>query len=121
MAPATVDSSYTELPLLQQAKSTTASAAGSFPKPLQTTGALDRLEHFDVTPAIGREYPSASIVDILNAENSDELLRELAITSTCTWPVFLYVLHEPTPPLFSFFFFFIFFLKIAVPSRVRVP
>ncbi|KZZ95500.1 Taurine catabolism dioxygenase TauD/TfdA [Moelleriella libera RCEF 2490] len=80
MAPATVDSSYTELPLLQQAKSNTASAAGSFPKPLQTTGALDRLEHFDVTPAIGREYPHASIVDILNAENSDELLRELAIT-----------------------------------------
>jgi len=54
-----------------------------YPTPLRTTGALDSAFKFDeVTPAVGREYPTANIVDdLLNASNSDDLLRDLAITS----------------------------------------
>lgn len=47
------------------------------------SGALDAAFAFEeLTPAIGREYPSMDIVgDLLNSPNADELLRELAITS----------------------------------------
>ncbi|KAF2180866.1 taurine dioxygenase family protein [Zopfia rhizophila CBS 207.26] len=51
------------------------------PEPLKPTGALDKFGFEDVTPIIGREFPTINIVDeLLNAENADELLRELAIT-----------------------------------------
>ncbi|KAJ3045225.1 hypothetical protein HDV00_011096 [Rhizophlyctis rosea] len=46
-------------------------------KPLKASGALDKYEHFDVTPQIGREYPSVQIKDILD---NDDLVRDLAIT-----------------------------------------
>lgn len=52
------------------------------PKPLSPSGALDRFESEELTPVIGREYPTVNIVnDILNASNSEELVRDLAITS----------------------------------------
>lgn len=48
--------------------------------PLRKTGALDTAHAFEeVTPVIGREYPKTNIVDDLL--QSDELLRDLAITS----------------------------------------
>lgn len=50
-------------------------------EPLKLSGALDDYESFDVTPVIGREFPKANLVEWLDAENSDELLRDLAITS----------------------------------------
>lgn len=50
-------------------------------QPLKLSGALKTFESFDVTPVIGREFPKANLVDWLDAENSDELLRDLAITS----------------------------------------
>lgn len=50
-------------------------------KPLKLSGALDQFEHFDVTPVIGREYVNVNVVELLEAPNSDELLRDLAITS----------------------------------------
>lgn len=52
-------------------------------KPLKKSGVLDAAFAYDeLTPAIGREYPKANIVDdLLNAPNSDQLLRDLAITS----------------------------------------
>lgn len=54
----------------------------SRPSPLKTSGALDAFSHGDVTPVIGREYPTVNIVDdILNKPNADDLLRDLAITS----------------------------------------
>jgi hypothetical protein len=34
-----------------------------------------------VTPTVGTEFPEANLVEMLNAPNSDELLRDLAITS----------------------------------------
>ncbi|KAJ3035554.1 hypothetical protein HDV00_003651 [Rhizophlyctis rosea] len=46
-------------------------------KPLKASGNLDKYEHFDVTPVIGREYPSVQISQILD---NDELIRDLAIT-----------------------------------------
>lgn len=51
-------------------------------EPLKPTGALEKFDYEEVTPIIGREFPSLNIVDdLINAENSDDLLRELAITS----------------------------------------
>ncbi|KAL5041374.1 hypothetical protein BDW71DRAFT_201412 [Aspergillus fruticulosus] len=38
------------------------------------------VENFDVAPVIGRGFPSASLAEWLRAPNSDELLRDLAIT-----------------------------------------
>ncbi|KAK1071104.1 hypothetical protein LTR33_010511 [Friedmanniomyces endolithicus] len=43
-------------------------------EPLKPSGALDRFEHEDTTPVIGREYPHVNIVDdLVNADNADEL------------------------------------------------
>lgn len=50
-------------------------------KPLELTGALDKFESFDVTPIIGREYVEGNLKEWLEAPNSDELIRDLAITS----------------------------------------
>lgn len=50
-------------------------------KPLQKTGALNQFKSFDVTPTIGTEFPEVQLTDILRADNADELLRDLAITS----------------------------------------
>lgn len=50
-------------------------------EPLKLSGALEHLEHFDVTPVIGREYANVDLVELLRAPNSDELIRDLAITS----------------------------------------
>ena len=47
---------------------------------LKTSGVLNQYKSFDVTPVIGREFPTASIKEWLEAPNSDELLRDLAIT-----------------------------------------
>lgn len=49
--------------------------------PLELSGVLDQFKSFDVTPVIGREFPNVSLADWLRAPNSDELLRDLAITS----------------------------------------
>jgi hypothetical protein len=53
-----------------------------YPVPLRLSGALDRFNSEDTTPAIGREFINVNIVDdLLNATNSDELIQDLAITS----------------------------------------
>ncbi|KAK2056346.1 TfdA family taurine catabolism dioxygenase TauD [Colletotrichum caudatum] len=49
-------------------------------EPLKPSGALDQFEHFDVTPIIGREYPNVDLKGLIRAPNSDELIRDLAIT-----------------------------------------
>lgn len=49
---------------------------------LSLSGALDRFKYEEATPVIGREYVDVNLVnDIINAENSEELIRDLAITS----------------------------------------
>ena len=57
------------------------SLQGTAREPLKPSGVLDAFESFEVTPIIGREYPNASLKDFLRAPNSDDLLRDLAITS----------------------------------------
>ena len=49
--------------------------------PLQYSGSLDGFKWFDVTTIIGREYPDIQLTGLMKAENSDKLLRDLAITS----------------------------------------
>ncbi|PKY00218.1 taurine catabolism dioxygenase [Aspergillus campestris IBT 28561] len=56
------------------------SLQGTAREPLKPSGVLDAFESFEVTPIIGREYPNASLKDFLRAPNSDDLLRDLAIT-----------------------------------------
>lgn len=57
----------------------------SFPKPLKQSGALEKFSYEETTPVIGREFLNVNIVDdLLNASNADELIRDLAITSTFT-------------------------------------
>lgn len=64
------------------------SEAKKFPEPLLLTGALEKLKHEELTPVIGREYPDVNLVDdLINATNSDELLRDLAITSKSRIPI----------------------------------
>jgi len=62
-------------------ETTVPAAAGPGRAPLKLSGALNAFESFDVTPVIGREFPNASLKDFLCAPNSDEILRDLAITS----------------------------------------
>jgi hypothetical protein len=50
-------------------------------EPLQLKGVLDQYESFDVTPTIGREFKDVNLKEWLRAPNSDELIRDLAITS----------------------------------------
>jgi hypothetical protein len=69
MAPSAVD---VDVPIVTK---------GAVREPLKLSGALDQYESFDVTPVIGREFPTAKLVEWLEAPNSDELLRDLAITS----------------------------------------
>lgn len=51
-------------------------------KPLTISGALDAFRYEETTPLIGREYLNVDIVkDILDSENADAMIRDLAITS----------------------------------------
>jgi hypothetical protein len=68
-------------------KSSDAPAQSQYPRePLQLKGVLDQYKSFDVTPVIGREFVDVNLKDWLEAPNSDELIRDLAITSTLTLP-----------------------------------
>ena len=48
-------------------------------KPLKSSGSLDQFESHDATLIIGTEFPNLQIVDLLNADNSEQLIRDLAI------------------------------------------
>ena len=50
-------------------------------KPLELKGLLEEFAYFDVTPVIGREFKDVDVVAWLQSPNSDELIRDLAITS----------------------------------------
>jgi hypothetical protein len=79
--------------LSETAAETAKSAAKSFQKkPLELKGVLDAFDSFDVTPVIGKEFPTANLKEWLQAPNSDELLADLAITSEFlrTHPCFYY-------------------------------
>ncbi|KAH7105929.1 putative taurine catabolism dioxygenase [Auriculariales sp. MPI-PUGE-AT-0066] len=46
---------------------------------LQSTHSLAQFKSFDLTPAIGTEFPEVKIVDLLKSERADEYIRDLAI------------------------------------------
>ncbi|EJT78376.1 hypothetical protein GGTG_03477 [Gaeumannomyces tritici R3-111a-1] len=56
---------------------------------LKLSGALDKFSYEETTPITGREYLDVNIVDdLINAENADDLLRDLAITISTRGVVF---------------------------------
>jgi alpha-ketoglutarate-dependent taurine dioxygenase len=46
---------------------------------MKYSGSLDHLPYFEITPVIGREYPTLKVTDILSAHNRAELIRDLAV------------------------------------------
>ena len=69
-------------------------------EPLKLSGALEKFASEDTTPSLGREFLDVNIVtDILHADNADELLRDLAITSTFS-PQFVLVRKQLTQTSF---------------------
>jgi hypothetical protein len=66
----------------------TSNSTHAHTSPLKKVGALDdKFKFEETTPVVGREYPELDLVnDVLNASNAEELIRDLAITSTfsCT-------------------------------------
>ena len=58
-------------------------------EPLKLSGALNGYNSFDVTPVIGKEFIDVNLAEWLKAPNSDELIRDLAITSTFSRSNFL--------------------------------
>lgn len=51
-------------------------------KPLVYSGTLDSFTHNDLTPVIGREYKGLQVNDLLAANNGNDLIKDLAVTST---------------------------------------
>ena len=60
-----------------------AAARPRISKPLVYSGSLDRFEHQDLTPIIGREYKGLQVTDLLNW--GDDMIRDLAITGMCAY------------------------------------
>ena len=59
-----------------------ASTQPEYPRePLQLKGVLDSYQSFDTTPVIGREFVNLNLKEWLRAPNTDDLIRDLAITS----------------------------------------
>lgn len=79
MAPSAIEVvAKTAVPLLPGKLEAITSHARTYPK---NNGSLDKYEHIETTPVIGREYPTVNLVELLQAPNSEELLKELALTS----------------------------------------
>lgn len=58
------------------------SDSNSLRSPLELSGSLDSFRFEESTPTIGREYIDVNLVkDILDTEDGDALVRDLAITS----------------------------------------
>lgn len=51
-------------------------------RPLEYSGSLDSYSHSDLTPVIGTEYKGLQVADILKLEQCDQLVKDLAVTST---------------------------------------
>lgn len=82
MAPALVETAAQNGNGLDHSHGKTANGHSTKTKlPLQPNGSLESYDFKDLTPCIGREFPTANLVDIMSAQNSDELLQELALTS----------------------------------------
>lgn len=71
----------------QPSSTVEASTKTQYPKPLELKGVLNQFKSFEVTPVIGKEFPEANLLEWLRAPNSDELLRDLAITGSYLSPI----------------------------------
>jgi hypothetical protein len=80
MAPSVAETAESVLDTVKPSSNDNASAPLT-KGPLKAKGVLDQFESFDVTPVIGREFKNVNLKEWLRAPNSDELLRDLAITS----------------------------------------
>ena len=58
-------------------------------QPLRGSGSLDRFEHQDLTPVIGREYIGLQVRDLLNAPDRKQRIQDLAVTISERGVVFL--------------------------------
>ncbi|KAJ5167054.1 tfdA family taurine dioxygenase [Penicillium canariense] len=58
-------------------------------QPLEYSGSLDSYSHSDLTPVIGREYRGLQVADILQSEECDRLIKDLAVTISSRGVVFL--------------------------------
>jgi hypothetical protein len=56
---------------------------GFVTKPSELGGHLRGYRSLKSTPIIGTEFPEANLAEWLTASNSDDLIRDLAITSKC--------------------------------------
>ena len=56
------------------------SACSRLSEPLVNSGSLSAYEQNDITTSIGREIPDLKVKEVLAHENSDNLIRDLAIT-----------------------------------------
>ena len=80
-APAVEAAPVAEVPAEESVKPAAVPASSYIKAPLKLSGAIDSWKNFEVTPVIGREYADVDLAAVMKAENSDELLRDLAITS----------------------------------------
>lgn len=76
-------------PLKQVIRGGHADARTRRAEPLKHNGALDRYDHFDSTPAIGREFSSLQVKDVLSHPDSDAIIRDFAYTISSRGVVFL--------------------------------
>jgi len=50
--------------------------------PLEDSGSLGAYQSLDLTPVIGREYHGLQVAEILQSAKRDQLIQDLAVTST---------------------------------------
>lgn len=48
-------------------------------QPLKYSGSLDKYDHFEVTPNIGEEFSSVQLSSLLESDDFETLVRDLAI------------------------------------------
>ncbi|RYP49212.1 hypothetical protein DL769_011110 [Monosporascus sp. CRB-8-3] len=80
MAPSATEAVTNIAEHLKEKSNPGAQATSGHREALNHTGILDYVEQFDVTPVIGREFVGVDLAEWPRAPNSDELLRDLAIT-----------------------------------------
>jgi hypothetical protein len=55
-------------------------------KPLTYSGSLDSYAHKDLTPVIGREYTGLQVAQVLESEDRERLITDIAVTGMCSIP-----------------------------------
>ena len=73
---------FTVLPILRVMGSLPqlSKSSPSYP-PFDNTGTLDAFKQVHVTPCLGSEFKDVDVTEWLRAPNSDDILRDLALTS----------------------------------------